>query len=89
MNKSPLKEGLLPFLRSAEVAPRTLGEDGLRLITDCMLDAIEEAEVRFRLGDKTFDVEGIRKIISDREPLDAAGYVARTFFDSELLILPA
>lgn len=86
--KRSLKDGLQPFLDAAEIQIRELGEKGLRTINMRMLNAIEAAEVRFRMRDKTFDVEGVRRIISDREPIVAAGYMARTFFDSELLILP-
>ena len=88
INKRSLEGGLLPLIQTVEVAARPLGDEGLRKINHRMLGVLERAEERFKLRDKSVDVEGVRRIVSDRTPAEGAGYIARTFFDAELVILP-
>lgn len=87
--KSPLKEGLAPMLKSRDIQTRQLGEDGLRAIVNRMLDVLSRGEARLRERKKSIDIEGVRRIASKRSPVEAIGYIARTFFDAELVILPS
>lgn len=52
-----------------------------------MLNTLEESEVRLRGRKKTVDIEGVRRILAQRSPVEYAGFIARTFFDAELLVL--
>lgn len=89
IKKQSLSDGLIPFIKSAGVPTRVLGGDGLRSIANRMLDVLGRAERRFEFRQKSIDIEGIRRITLDRSPSDAVGYIARSFFDAELVILPA
>jgi hypothetical protein len=87
--KQSLKDGLLPLLMSADVQTRALGADGIGAIMSRMLDVLGRAEARYELMEKRVDLDGVRRITSHRSPAEALGYVARTFFDAELVILPS
>jgi hypothetical protein len=89
IKKRSLKDGLVPLIKSSDVQTRLLGADGLRSIANRMLDALERAEGRFKMREKSVDIEGVRRITSNRSPPEAVGYIARTFFDAELVILPS
>ena len=52
-----------------------------------MLDVLVRGEDRNVGRTKSIDIPGLRKIIDDRSPVESIGYMARTFFDAELLIL--
>jgi hypothetical protein len=56
---------------------------------DRMIGVLERADVRSRLRDKSVDLIGIRRIASRQNPVEALGYVARTFFDAELIVVPS
>jgi hypothetical protein len=60
----------------------------MRGIGSRMLDVLGRAESRLRVRAKSVDLEGVRRIFSERNPVEAVGYVARTFFDAELAIIP-
>ena len=87
--KTSLKEGLAPLLSEREIQARELGEDGLRSIVETMLKVLEQGEMRLRYQKKSVDIDGIRRITSNRSPVESIGYMARTFFDAELLIIPS
>jgi hypothetical protein len=88
IQKTPLKEGLAPLLKSRDIQTRQLSEDGLRTIVNRMLDVLNKGEARLQSRKKSVDIEGVRRITLDRSPVESIGYIARTFFDAELLILP-
>jgi hypothetical protein len=52
-----------------------------------MLDVLARGEKRIRSRAKSIDIPGLRKIVDGRSPVESIGYMARTFFDAELLIL--
>ena len=85
--KLNLHKGLRKLLDEQGVAPRILGESGLRELSQRMLNTLEASEVRLRSRQKTVDIEGVRRILEQRGPVESAGFIARTFFDSELLVL--
>jgi hypothetical protein len=87
VTKLNLHEGLRSVLNEQGVSPRTLGEGGLRELSQRMLNTLEESEVRLRVRQKTVDIEGVRRILAQRSPVASAGFIARTFFDSELIVL--
>lgn len=89
IRKTPLKEGLAPLLKSRDVQTRQLGDDGLRTIVDRMLNVLSQGEERLQRRKKSVDIEGLRRITSNRSPVESIGYIARTFFDAELLVLPS
>jgi hypothetical protein len=86
--KRSLKEGFGSLLSSGDTTARALGIDGMRGIGSRMLDVLGRAESRLRVRAKSVDLEGVRRIFSERNPVEAVGYVARTFFDAELAIIP-
>ena len=87
VNKLDLYEGIHQALRGREVVKRQIGEAGLKEISKRMLSVLEEGDTRLREREKSVDINGLRQIVQQRSPLESAGYIARTFFDSELVIL--
>ncbi|MGN6528276.1 MAG: hypothetical protein ACTHL8_17945 [Burkholderiaceae bacterium] len=85
--KFDLENGLRPLLDARGARDRTLDEGGLRDISNRMLDVLASGEERLRSRQKSIDIPGLRKIVVDRDPLESIGYMARTFFDAELLIV--
>ena len=86
--KLNMTDGFRDFVRVREVKSRTLDEDGLYQIADRMIGVLERYENTLpRLMD-SLDVEGIRRIIDDRGLRGGLSYMTRTFFDSELVIVP-
>ena len=85
--KFSLSQGLESVLNQREKKSRTLGESGLRDISQRMLDVLARGEKRIRNRAKSIDIPGLRKIVDGRSPVESIGYMARTFFDAELLIL--
>ncbi len=84
VKKTLIKEGLNHLVLSRNVKPRTLGEEGLREITERMIEALSRRDRK----EQSDVVQQLREILSTRPNIVAAGYIARTFFDAELLILP-
>lgn len=89
IKKRSLKDGFLPLLASADVHTRVLDEPGMRAIVNRMVEVLRHAEERFSAREKPVDLEGIRRIASLENPQEALGYVARTFFDAEFLVVPS
>ncbi|WP_061945401.1 hypothetical protein [Collimonas pratensis] len=87
VSKFSLSEGLKSILVERGKQTRDLGENGLRVISQRMLGALETGEQRLRISKKSIDIPGLRKIVDGRSPVESIGYMARTFFDAELLIL--
>jgi len=87
--KRSLKDGLLPVIEAADVQERDLGTEGLRSISDRMLEVLGRSEEREPERKKPVDLEGVRRIAAERAPEQAIGYMARTFFDAELLVIPS
>ena len=87
VKKRSLAQGLEPVLRERDVRRRSLGEDGFRQIAKSMVDVLAQSEKRIRKYKKTVDVEGVRRIVDERPPVDAVRYMARTFYDAELVVL--
>ena len=85
--KFNLANGLQPILTEQGKKSRDLGEGGLRDISNRMLNVLESGEQRLRSRKKSVDIPGLRKIVDNRNPVESIGYMARTFFDAELLIL--
>jgi hypothetical protein len=85
--KFSLNEGLHAVLNQRGKQTRYLGESGLHDIAQRMLDVLDRGEERIHGRAKSTDIPGLRKIVDDRPPVESIGYMARTFFDAELLIL--
>lgn len=85
--KFSLANGLQPILAERGKKSRDLGEGGLRDISNRMLSVLASGEQRLRSRKKSIDIPGLRKIVDNRDPVESIGYMARTFFDAELLIL--
>lgn len=82
-----LRDGLLPAMKERGVASRTLGTKGFQAIAENMLNSLEEVRVRLRPHEEYLDLPGIRRIVENRSPVEAVAYMARTMFDSELIII--
>ncbi len=87
VSKFSLREGLQSVLNQRGKQTRDLGEGGLRDISQRMLDVLARGEKRIRSRAKSIDIPGLRKIVDGSSPAKSIGYMARTFFDAELLIL--
>ena len=87
VHKFSLANGLQPILAGQGRKTRDLGERGLRDISNRMLNVLESGEERLRSRTKSFDMPGLRRIVDNRNPVESIGYMARTFFDAELLVL--
>lgn len=87
VGKTSLYEGLHSALIDRGIEARQFGELGLREICQRMLEVVIDREARLNAQQKSIDVEGLRNIVDNRSPVESAGYMSRTYFDSELLIL--
>jgi len=85
VRKASIKEGLENLVRARDVQPRKLGEDGLRDISEHLLETLDRREKK----EQKPIVSELRTLLSNRPSIEAVGYITRTFFDAELLILPA
>lgn len=88
-SKTSLEGGLLQALIARNAPERDLGEEGLKAISDELLEILESREVPFSLEGRRRDVGGIREIVSSRSTIESIGYMSRTFFSSELVVLPS
>lgn len=82
IKKNSLAEGLNHFLQSRDIHSRSFGEEGLYQIRNHMVSVLRHTR-RFR----NFDLEVLDLIVSNRPTIAAVGYISRTFFNAELLIL--
>jgi hypothetical protein len=87
VEKFSLVDGLQSILAMCGTQSRKLGEGGLREISHHMLAVLISGEQRILRREKSIDIPGLRKIVDVRSPVESIGYMARTFFDAELLIL--
>lgn len=87
VGKTSLYEGLHSALIDRGIEARQFGELGLREICQRMLEVVIDREERLNAQQKSIDVEGLRNIVENRSPVESAGYMSRTYFDSELIIL--
>lgn len=85
VRKTSIKDGLGHLVKSRGVQPRNLGMEGLRDISEHMLKTLGRREK----GEQKPIVSALRTLLSNRPSIEAVGYITRTFFDAELLILPA
>jgi hypothetical protein len=85
--KISLSEGLQTILTERGKLSHIIDEKVLSKISKRMLDVLVRGEDRNVGRTKSIDIPGLRKIIDDRSPVESIGYMARTFFDAELLIL--
>lgn len=88
VRKSSLSNGFGSLLKQRDVRHMEVNEESLRTLADNMLKVLESSESRLKKYKKSIDVDGIKRIVSSREAMGAIGYMARTFYDSELVILP-
>lgn len=85
--KINLYEGLHSALIKRGIEARKFGEPGLREIAQRMFEVLIAGDDRLKARQKSIDVEGLRKIVENRNLVESVGYMARTFFEAELLIL--
>lgn len=85
--KTNLHEGLHSALIDRGIEARNFGEFGLREICQRMLKVLVEREEHLNAQQTSIDVNGLRKIVKNRSVFESAGYMSRTYFDSELIIL--
>ena len=88
VRKSPLNEGLISLLNQRDVKHIDFNDRYFNTLVDNMLSVLRESEERLKRYKKSIDINGIERIVQNRNPVDAIGYMARTFYDSELLIVP-
>ncbi|ENU5815649.1 hypothetical protein ACE34P_003249 [Vibrio fluvialis] len=88
VKKTSLSNGFRPLLMQRNVRHRDLNEQSLRSLANNMLEVLESSESRLKKYRKSIDIDGIKRIVTTREPVSGISYMARTFYDSELVILP-
>lgn len=87
VQKFNLTNGLQPILAEQGKKSRDLGHVGLLDISNRMLNVLEAGEKRLLSRKKSIDMPGLRRIVDNLNPVESIGYMARTFFDAELLVL--
>lgn len=87
INKLRMSEGFASILSEKAQQPRDLSGNGLRAISQQMLNVWISGEQRLRDPEKPIDIPGLQKIVEERSPVESIGYMACTLFDAELLIL--
>lgn len=85
--KATLLDGLLVAAQSRGAKRRRIGQHGLRDIANRMLQSLEVTEKRLQAREKSVDIPGVRRIVQERPAAEAVGYMARTFFDAELVVI--
>lgn len=89
LKKTSLKNGLTSLLNSRQIESREIGNKGLHDLSHRMIATISRAAPRRENQNrKPVDIESLARILSSRPNIESAGYIARTFFDAELLIIP-
>ncbi|MGY6278099.1 hypothetical protein [Methylomonas sp. MgM2] len=89
IKKTPLKDGIIHLLKKRDIQTRQFDDDGLRTIIDRMLNVLSNGDERLKRRKKSVDIEGLIRITSNRPSIASIRYIARTFFDAELLIFPS
>lgn len=87
--KTSLEGGLPMAIHAKQPQGRELGEAGLRKISDRMLKILEAREPKKLTASNSRDLPGIRSIVSNRSVIEGLGYMCRTFFNTELVVLPS
>lgn len=85
--KTSLLDGLLAAAQARGAKPRRLGGKGLQRIAERMLESLQITEKRLEKVQRSVDIPGVRRIVMERPPVEAVGYMARTFFDAELVVI--
>lgn len=88
IQKTYLTKRIENLLEQRDINTRKLDEEGLRTISEKMIKILKEQSRSSSKHErkKPFDIDGIRRIISNRPIAESVGYIARTFFDAELFI---
>lgn len=89
IQKTILEGGLPLALKTRDVQSRNLGEEGLKAISEELLGILESRESKPLKGRKPRDIQGIRNIVGSRSTIEGLGYMARTFFNAELVVVPS
>ena len=88
VRKASLSNGFRALLMQRDARHINVNEKNLRSLANNMLEVLESSESRLRKYKKSIDIDGIKRIVDEREPISGISYMARTFYDSELVILP-
>lgn len=89
IQKTSLNEGVVSLLNSRGIQNRQLDIEGLVTMAGRMVDVLSQSEERLQRSKKSVDIDGLRRINSNRTPIESINYMARTFFDAELLVFPS
>ena len=85
--KFSLSEGLESVLSQQGKKSRDVGEAGLRVISQRMIDVLAKGDKRILNSARSIDIPGLKKIVNERPSIESIRYLARTFFDVEFLVL--
>ncbi|WP_421849313.1 hypothetical protein [Marinomonas sp.] len=88
VRKSSLSNGFRALLMQRDVRHIDVNERNLRSLASNMLEVLESSESRLKKYRKSIDIDGIKRIVDERDPVSGISYMARTFYDSELVIMP-
>jgi hypothetical protein len=88
IRKTTLGNGIGSVLSEYKIEPRALGEKGIAELVEKMLELVrsrqfsgQEAALRAQ------ELETVSQIVKSRSAVESAGYLARTFFGCELIVV--
>lgn len=87
IRKVSLEGGFSQALISQGIKERELGAKWLKTISEQLLNILESREAGLFQVELRRDAGGIREIASKRPTIEAIGYMCRTFFNTELIVL--
>jgi hypothetical protein len=87
VTKLNLSDGLRPVLLGRGIQPRELGEQGLRDLSERLLGLIIDHDLPLGPTQSRRDIDGLRRVVAQRTPIESVSYISRTFLDAECLIV--
>ena len=83
--RTSLREGFRAAI--PEIEPRPIGRDDIIALSNKMLGVVERRSEADSHWAEIVDGAGARRIIDERDPVEAIGYMALNFFGCELVIV--
>lgn len=86
VNKRSLEGGVMALVEQVAAKSRKIDPNMFRDLGVQMLTSLRKAERRIRSEDDFFGLEGIERILNERNPIEGVAYISRTFYGAELII---
>lgn len=85
--KVSLRAGIREALHGRSVDNRKVDDGELRRLSSRMLEVIRGRESAWEQRESSPDTQGIERVLDERTPRESASYIARAFFDAELVLI--